>query len=526
MLAAATRPHRPIPPSGLRPRQLDALEAVWHHYFDKRIDSMLVSIPTGVGKTRLSVSAACATDPRSGRRVFERVLFLAHRSELVQQTLATYRAITPNGSSASVTAGQRGAPADVHFTVAMIQTLARRLQHYDPARYDLIVVDEAHHAMAPDWKRTISHFTPALLLGLSATPERQDGAPLSDLFRALAYHMSVAEAVREGLLTPPVALQVVTNTDLSGIKRVRGDYDQAELQRTVNTPARNKLVLKTFLEHARQRRAIGFTAGVQHARDLEALFASHGLRTISVAGNDPDRDERIAAFERGEYQIAWNAALLTEGYDNPSIDCVLMARPTQSVGLYVQAVGRALRLHPGKRDALIVDYTDTSSRIRLVNIWDFWGSRVARNTTTPTNLLEATERITNHDTPHDDRIDLTAYLQRVDLLEPPPEVDEHVIGAFEWHRQDATEKQLAALERLGFETDPSKVTWTRGQASAVIGREPATEKQQRLLLALGFDTVSYAWSKPQASRAIARAQEEGRTPDWGLVRELEQRRGS
>src|SRR5690554_726166 len=255
-LAAAATPlavrRSPTPPEHLRPRQKEAFKAVFENLV-KGIDSMLVALPTGVGKTHLALAVA---------EEFERVLFLVHRTELLQQTIASYRAAYGARPVATIAAGDRGAVMGAHLTVGMIQTVAGRLDRYRPTLFDLVIVDEAHHAMAREWRTVIEHFKPALHLGLSATPERQDGAPLSHLYSVLAYHMTVADAVREGALVEPVALEVQTGTDLSRVKRSRGDYDAAELQRTLNTPQRNRLILDTFLKHGRGRKAVAFTAGV------------------------------------------------------------------------------------------------------------------------------------------------------------------------------------------------------------------------------------------------------------------------
>lgn len=737
---AISRRGIPTPPDHLRPRQKDAFRAVFEN-LNKGIDSMLVALPTGVGKTHLAIALA---------HQFERVLFLVHRTELLNQTLNSYHAAGNPRSVATITSASRDVAPDAHFTVGMIQTLAGRLDQYAPQRHDLVIVDEAHHSAAAEWRKVIQHFHPELSLGLSATPERQDGAPLSNLYSVLAYHMTVADAVREGALVEPVALEVNTGTDLSNVKRSRGDYDAGELQSALNTPERNDLILKTFLKHGRGRKAVAFTAGVQHAKDLERTFNKAGLPSVAIAGADKDRTKKLADLENGKYMVAFNAMLLcldeeteilttdgwvgiddmtaqhqvanwhmntghitfhppreivrrqrganermavleeagrsvrvteghwmihrtaggtwrkdhardligtphhyptsgraqphkattptrgaikqlwnldqvdfetylkhlprtdathppavigdkhqldalqavaatrgydatltplrepapgghlwqlefkpqpdahtatgyrleadwrqervwcvktetrniitrrrgtvtimgnTEGWDDPSIDCVMMCRPTQSKPLYTQAVGRGLRLKPGKTDCLIIDFSDASRTHRLVSIWDFWGSRVKRSLKDPTNLPKEADR-KDVELPEGSSWSLEAYTELVDLLQPPPIIDEFVLGAFKWHHEPATDKQLTLLANLGYDTDPVRVEWTKGQASAVIGREPASEKQVRLLIALGYDAVGRTWSRNEASRALAFAEKDGRTPDWTLLNKL------
>lgn len=512
-LAAAATPlavrRSPTPPEHLRPRQKEAFKAVFEN-LAKGIDSMLVALPTGVGKTHLAIAVA---------HQFNHVLFLVHRTELLKQTIASYHAAGNQRSIATITSASRAVAPDAHFTVGMIQTLAGRLGQYPPGRFDLVIVDEAHHAMAREWRTVIEHFNPELHLGLSATPERQDGAPLSHLYSVLAYHMSVADAVREGALVEPIAMEVQTGTDLSKVKRSRGDYDAGELQTALNTPERNKLILDTFLKHGKGRKAVAFTAGVNHAKELERLFTKAGIPSIAISGADKDREEKLKDLEDGKYLVGFNALLLTEGWDDPSVDCVLMCRPTQSKPLYVQAVGRGLRLKPGKKDCLIIDFSDASRTHRLVSIWDFWGSRVKRSLKDPTNLPREADRKDVELEPGGNW-SLQAYLELVNLLEPPPLIDEFVLGAFKWHHEPATEKQIRMLADLGYDVDPGRVDWTKGQASAVIGREPASDSQVRLLIALGFDAVGRRWTRNEASRAIAQAQEKGRKPDWSVLKKL------
>jgi hypothetical protein len=427
-------------------------------------------------------------------------------SSLTNSTNYPSRPSTPSKS------GGAEAPRDVRKAS---QTLARRLDAHDPTTFDLIIVDEAHHATAREWRRVIEHFNPLLTLGLSATPERSDGAPLSSLFSIIAYSAGIQDAVNAGALTTPIALVIKTGVNLDQVKRQRGDFDQHELQSALNTRNRNRIILDAFKQHAGDRKTICFTAGVQHARDLALLFREHGIRATSIAGNDANRREKLDALRKGTHQVSFNAALLVEGFDDPTIDCVLMARPTHSRVLYTQAIGRALRTYPGKADALIVDFSDASTKHRLVNLWDFWGTRLKRRLNKPTNLTTLTELSpTEID---DTEWDPVAYAQLIDILKPPPQVDEQVLNAHKWHALPATEMQLTALKNLGYDT--THKDWTRGQASVVIGNENATAKQNRLLLALGSNTIGIRWTRSEASAAINASTDS--TPDWSLVNRLQ-----
>jgi superfamily II DNA or RNA helicase len=494
----------PVPPSYLRDRQKAAFVSVFEGLRIRRQGSMLVSVPTGVGKTMLSLAVSFE---------FRRVLFLVHRRELLTQTLSTYGRL---GGVRGVDGGVVGGVErnEAHLVVMMVQTLARRLREFSPVEFDLVVCDEAHHAVARDWRVVLEYFLPELHLGLSATPERLDGRALSDLYPSLAYFMTVREAVSEGLLVSPTVIEVGSRVDLSRVKRSRGDFNAGALERAVNVRERNELVLRSFVEFADGRgRAVGFTAGVSHARDLAELFSDAGIPAVSVAGSDSDRVERLRALDSGAARVVFNSMLLTEGWDDPLVDTVLMCRPTQSKALYVQAVGRGLRLSEGKVDCLVIDFTDASRKHRLVNVWDFWGVRLASRVERPTNLLELEERIRAQVNPVTGSFEVVTEL--IDVLSPPPDVHPEVDAAFGMMRGPASDTQLRTLAELGFDVS---VGWSRAEASELIGGSPPSLRQKQLLLALGYDVITVDWSRAQATAAIKLAQSRGVTPDWNQLR--------
>lgn len=493
----------PVPPGYLRDRQKAAFRSVFEALRFRGQGSLLVSVPTGVGKTILSLAIAME---------FPRVLFLVHRRELLRQTLATFARLGGEGGVDGGTTPHK----DAKLVVMMIQTLSKRIRDFDPLEFDLVVCDEAHHAVAKDWRTVLEYFIPVLHLGLSATPERLDGRALSDLYPSIAYFMTVREAVSEGLLVPPTVLEVSSRLDLSGVKRTGGDFNQRALERAINTHERNELVLKSFQKHALHRKkAVGFTAGVTHARALAELFTGAGIPAISIAGEDTDREHRLNALESGSVRVGFNSMLLTEGWDDPVVDTVLMCRPTQSKSLYVQAVGRGLRLHANKSDCLVIDFTDASRKHRLVNVWDFWGVKLAGRTVQPTNLLELEERIRT--VADASGLPFEVVTSTVDVLLPPPDVDPLVDASFGMMRGPASESQLRALSELGF--DPT-VGWSRAEASELIGAAEPSVRQKRLLLALGFDVITEHWSRAQATVAIKSAVTAGVKPDWARVRDL------
>ena len=508
-MSSAPRRARATPPPDerLRPHQIEAYHAVFEHLTKRGIDRQLVALPTGAGKTYLSIAIA---------RAFEHALFVVPRQELLHQTRDAYQTLTP-GASAGVVWGKRHELGE-HFTVATVQSLHGRLERFTPDAFDLLIIDEAHHAAAKQWRKVVEHFHPDLLLGLSATPERLDGAPLSAWFDTISYQMTVKNAVERSILVRPRALEVRTGTSLDSVRRHHGRFDEAELTRTINTRERNELIARTYLEHAERRPALAFTAGIEHAEDLASVFREHGVSADSVTGAQRDRSERLAHFENGDTLVMANAQLLTEGYDYPPVACVLMTRPTESRALYTQCVGRALRLAPEKRDALIIDFHDASRRHTLAGVWDFWGAkRRATGLNEPTDLLERDEAIDQHLEGLAPDWNLELYATQLDVLTPPPDIDDIVLGAARWHARPASEKQLARLEELGYDTS---LDWTRGQAAVVIGNQPISPAQRTLLVAYGYDAIGYEWTRASASHAIDDAKARDLTPDWSLVQRL------
>ena len=468
----------------LKPRQRAARDAVFAK-LAQGVARQLVALPTGTGKTVLACDIA---------REFPRALFLCHRQELVAQTARTMSRLDPDRAQGVIVQGEHRI-AD--FTVGMIPTVHRRLDRLDPTAFDLIVIDEAHHAAAKTWRTVADHFKPRLRLGLSATPERADGAKLSNLFDEIVYQMGIVDAVDEGLLSPPTCLLCRTATDLSDVHTLGGDLNEGELQEAVNTPRRNRYIVEKYRQHASGRRAVAFTAGVKHARDLASEFRDAGMTADWVSGDDPDRADKLAAFSAGEIAVLCNAMILTEGWDDPGVEAVLMARPTKARSLYAQMIGRGLRLNAGKRDCLIVDFVDNAGRHDLLSAWKFLGRKKPPATEVPEHWRPG-------NAPGEAKVAATPVeIERViDLFKPPPAIA-FDYGEASWHYAPATEKQLAVLESRGY--DVIGTDWTRGQASGVIASLPPSPRQLRALKANGYD-VTVEWTRQQANVALDEAE--------------------
>jgi superfamily II DNA or RNA helicase len=325
---------------------------------------LVVHLPTGAGKTVIFSELA-----RMARRP---VLVLAHRTELIEQAADKLRQALGPAAAGQVAVEQAGAraPADAKVVVASIRSLheARLARVLAERRFGLVVYDECHHATAdankgvlaalgcfdPDWDGT--------LLGFTATPARADGVGLDTVFEAVACSRTLPQMIAAGWLAPLRGFRVATAADLTPVAPTRADLELEALAEAVDVEDRNALVARTIQELARDRRTLAFCVTVNHARRLAASLRAIGVPAGYVHGEMPadERARALAAFREGRVQVLTNVGVLTEGFDDPGVSCVAMARPTRSQALYVQCVGRGTRLHPGKRDCLVLDFVDAS----------------------------------------------------------------------------------------------------------------------------------------------------------------------
>lgn len=326
---------------------------------------MVVALPTGAGKTVIfSRLASMAQRP---------VLVLAHRSELLTQARdKLQRTLRERGyANASVEIEQADARAtpNAQIVVASLRTLhvARLAKLIAERDFGLIIYDECHHAPADDNKRILRQLGvfdadwDGTLLGFTATTMRADGKGLDTVFEEIVYSRSLPEMIADSYLVPVRGFRVSTHADLTHIGS--GDLSPEELEEAVNIEDRNALVARSIQELARDRRTIVFCVTVAHARNLCRALNALGVRAGLIHGEmkHPDRVKVLAMFADGRLQAITNVGVLTEGFDDPGVSCIAMARPTKSVGLYAQMVGRGMRLAPGKSDCLVIDFVDVSS---------------------------------------------------------------------------------------------------------------------------------------------------------------------
>ena len=362
----------------LRDYQLQAIEASGAAY-DRGINRQAIEIPTGSGKTVVFASLV--------RQRGAPALILAHADELIEQAVKKLRMVASDLSIGVVKAERNEVGADV--IVASVQTLARprRLQQLVQPRgtifaseqrhFQTVVVDEAHHAAANTYRAIIDGVMgpETLLFGVSATLERGDGKGLDDVFDEIVYERDILWMIQKGYLCDIRAVQVMLKADFGELHSRGGDYVRGEVEDMLHAAEAPKHALQAYQEHAAGRKAIVFTPTVDAAYEFAAAFNAGGIATGVVHGELPI-DERRATLDRfhtGGLQVVANCAVLTEGFDEPSVNCVLIARPTKSRGLYVQMVGRGTRTFPGKEDLLVIDLVGSTTQHNLVTVASLFG---------------------------------------------------------------------------------------------------------------------------------------------------------
>lgn len=295
-----------------------------------------------------------------------RMLVLAHRQELLTQAQEKIKWANPE-LSVEIEQGQNIADIHSDVVIASTATLGRsnssRLEKFHPQQFRTIVVDEAHHAAAPSYKRILDYFVPELQLGVTATPQRGDKTRLTDAFDEIVYFKTIQELIEAGYLSHLAGYRIRTSTDISGVTTRSGDWAEGELSEAVNNEERNRLAVEAWRDKAHEKKTVVFCVDVQHAKDMAETFNKAEIATGIITGamKDEERSAVLSAFRTGDIKVLANCMVLTEGFDEPSIEAIILARPTQSQLLYTQIVGRGTRLHPGKERCIIIDLADATS---------------------------------------------------------------------------------------------------------------------------------------------------------------------
>lgn len=354
----------------LRPYQQEALAAIYR-YFETNSGNPLIVLPTGTGKS--VVLAAFIADALKGWPD-TRILVVTHVKELIAQNYTEMIALWPDAPAGIYSAGLRKRDLHAQILFAGIQSIHRRA--YDIQACDLVLIDEAHliprasGAMYRRFLGTLRRINPHLkIVGLTATPYRLDSGALHEgedaLFDAIAYEANVADMIAQGYLCEVVPKRTTTRLDVSGVGTRGGEFIAGELERAVDIESITKAAVEEIATLGADRHAwLVFCTGVNHAHHVRDALRAKGVVCEAILGDTPgaERDRVIAAFKRGEIRCLTNANVLTTGFNAPGVDLIAMLRPTKSVGLYVQMVGRGTRLASGKENCLVLDFAGNTER--------------------------------------------------------------------------------------------------------------------------------------------------------------------
>lgn len=367
-----------IPPSlSLRPYQRDILAAIRETY-RAGVHRQLVSAATGCGKTKMfSQIPSLMREDCPGQ-----ILVLVHTEELLEQNFKELCEANPD-LKVSVEMAERHADPNADIIVASVPTLGRtqtkRREKFNWDNISICICDEAHHSTSTTYRNIfeaggfLTEGTHKLLAGFTATANRADGTPLKDIYEKIIFDYPMRRGIEEKYLCDVTGVRVNTQVNLDHVHTFNGEFKIQELADTVNTPERNTLIVNAWLKEASPRKTIVFSVNVQHAIDLAACFRAHGIAAEASWGEDPKRAEKLARHKSGETLVLTNCAILLEGYNDPSIACVVLARPTKSSLLFQQAIGRGTRLFEGKKDCLILDVVDVTKKHSLTSLASLLG---------------------------------------------------------------------------------------------------------------------------------------------------------
>ena len=517
----------------LRPYQQEARTAVQEEW-ERGNDRTLLVLPTGCGKT--IVFAKVAEDQvKKG----DRVLILAHRGELLEQ--AADKILNSTGLRCSVEKAQETSVGSFYrVTVGSVQTLMRdkRLSQFDRDHFGTIIIDEAHHCITDSYQRILEHFDSAKVLGVTATPDRGDMKNLGSVFDSLAYEYTLPKAIREGYLSPIKALTLPVHLDISGVGTQAGDFKNGELGDALEPYLQG--IADEMANYCKDRKTVVFLPLVKTSQKFRDILNSKGFRAAEVNGESPDRAEILKDFDEGKYNVLCNSMLLTEGWDCPSVDCVVVLRPTKVRSLYSQMVGRGTRLYPGKDHLLLLDFLWHTERHELCHPANLIceNEEVAKKMTEniqdaacPVDIQEAAQTATEDVVQQREEAlakQLEEMRKRKKRLVDPLQYEMSIqsedlvnyIPSFGWEMSPPSKQQLSALEKYGICPDEIE---NAGKADLLLNRLSArrteglsTPKQIRFLEGRGFKHVG-TWTFESARNLIDRIAANGWRVPYGIV---------
>lgn len=517
----------------LRPYQQEAKQAIFAEW-DKGIRKTLLVLPTGTGKT-IVFSKLIEDCVRDG----ERVLVLAHRGELLNQAADKLSQSTGLGC-ATEKADETCLGSWFRVVVGSVQSLQRekRMSRFPDDYFDTIIVDEAHHCISDGYQRVLSHFSEAKVLGVTATPDRGDMRNLGTYFESLAYEYTLPKAIKDGFLSPIKAQTIPLKLDLTSVSQQAGDFKASDID-TALDPYLHQIA-DEMVKCCSERKSVVFLPLIKTSQKFRDILESRGFRAAEVNGDSDDRAEVLEDFDKGKYNVLCNSMLLTEGWDCPSVDCIVVLRPTKVRSLYSQMVGRGTRLYPGKKDLLLLDFLWHTERhelchpAHLICEKDEIAKKMTENIEAagcPVDIEEAKDTATSDVVAQREEA-LAKLLQEmksrkrklVDPLQYEMSIQAEdlssYVPSFGWEMGPPSDKQKQTLEKMGILPDEID---NAGKAKLLLDKLDkrrveglTTPKQIRFLESRGFEHVG-TWQFDGARKLIDRIAANGWTVPKGIT---------
>ena len=518
----------------LRTYQKEAVRAIeqqWQEGFKRT----LLVLPTGCGKT-VVFAQVTKNQVMHGKRV----LILAHRGELLDQAADKLEKIT-GLQSALEKAESSCLDSWYRVTVGSVQTLMRekRLNQFSPDHFDTVIVDEAHHAISESYQKILGHFYNANVLGVTATPDRGDKKNLGTFFDSLAYEYTLPKAIKEGYLSPIKAVTIPLRLDLSGVAVQAGDFKASDIDTALDPYLYQ--IAEEMKSYCKNRKTVVFLPLVKTSQRFRDILNEKGFIAAEVNGSSEDRAQILADFENNKYNVLCNSMLLTEGWDCPSVDCIIVLRPTKVRALYCQMVGRGTRLCEGKKDLLLLDFLWHTERHELCRPAHLiceneeaarkMTEKLSENAGAAVDIEEAEKQASEDVISQREEAlarTLSEMKKRKRKLVDPLQYEMSIqaedlssyVPAFGWEMSPPTDKQKRALEKYGIYPDEID---NAGKAKMILDRLDkrrnaglTTPKQIRFLESKGFRHVG-TWDFESAKRLIDRIA----ANDWRIPQDID-----
>ena len=505
----------------LRPYQKEAKEAVFEQWENGTRRTLLV-LPTGCGKTIVfaKITEDCVSHG-------DRVLILAHRGELLDQATDKIAKATGLGC-ATEKAEQSCLGSWFRITVGSVQSMMRetRLSRFPVDYFNTIIIDEAHHCISDSYQRVLKHFPDAKILGVTATPDRGDMKNLGQVFESLAYEYTLPKAIKEGYLSPIKAVTIPLQVDLTGVGVQSGDFKAGDLGTALDPYLES--IAEEMEKYCKDKKTVVFLPLVKTSQKFRNILNDHGFQAAEVNGESQDRTEILEDYAKGRYNVLCNSMLLTEGWDCPDVDCIVVLRPTKVRSLYCQMVGRGTRLAPGKDHLLLLDFLWHTERHELCHpahliceseeVAQKMTENLEKDAGCPVDIEEA-EKTASEDvvTQREEALaqKLAEMKRRRRKLVDPLQFEMSIqaedlagyVPAFGWEMAPPSDRQKKTLEKLGIMPDEID---NAGKASKLLERLDkrrqeglTTPKQIRFLESRGFQHVG-TWQFDTAKKLIDR----------------------